>query len=163
MDTKPVVAPQTKTVRALISRRAAIAGALAPTMSIAEAAAADPIFPVLEKFQLAQQALSKALKAADLPRGEWLTPAYVEAQTELKNTYASFRKAQLSLLTTMPTTRAGLAALLDRLGQATHVPVTSGNIEPALLAEAMCWGDEQNRRAADTVLNRLAALVLKIA
>jgi hypothetical protein len=73
---------------------------------------------------------------------------------------------QLDLLTTMPTTRAGLAALLDRLGQATHFQqsiVTDGDIEPGLLMEAMCWHDQRTRAAACTVLSRIAALVLKIA
>ena len=149
-----------------ISRRAAIAGAVATTtMGAAEAAAPDPIFAVLEKFRLAQQALSKAVKAADSPPEQWLTPAYVEAQASLKDAYASVKKAQLNLLTTMPTTRPGLASLLVRLGQATHIegPMTNGNVEPGLLVEAMCWDDEQSRRAACAVLNRLAVLVLKIA
>jgi len=128
-----------------ISRRATIAGAIASTIPVAEAAAPDPIFPVLERFRLAQQAHSKAVKAGDLP-------------TEQSVTAACVKKAQLDLLTTMPTTCAGLAALLARLG---HVEGPSANIEPVLL-EAMCWDDE-TREAACTVLIRLAGLVLKIA
>ena len=124
-------------------------------MDFAEAAAPDPIFSVLGKFRLAQQALSKAVQAADLPPEQWLTPVYVEAQTELKDTYLWFRKTQLDLLTTMPTTRTGLAALLVRLGQGTDAE------RPGLLVDAMCWQDE-TQEAACTVLNRLAALVLTI-
>jgi len=50
---------RTNTTKSPFSRRAAIAGAVAMTMSVAEAGAPDPIFPVLEKFRLAHQALSK--------------------------------------------------------------------------------------------------------
>jgi hypothetical protein len=57
----------------------------------------------------------------------------------------------------MPTMRTGLAALLVRLGQGTDVEQTN------LLVEAMCWEDEPTQKTACTVLNRLAALVLKIA
>src|SRR5262249_17398512 len=145
-----------RTDTATISRRAAIAGAVATTLSVAEAAAPDPIFPVLEQFRLAQQTLSKAVEAADLPPEQWLTAAYGGAQTQLKNTYSWFRRAQLDLLTTMPTTRSGLAALLACLGQEADVE------RPSLLVDAMCWEDE-TREAACTVLNRLSALVLKIA
>src|SRR5258705_4928556 len=150
-----------------ISRRSAIATivAVAATGSLAEAGAVDPIFPVLETFRLAQEALFKAIKAsADLPQEQWLTPHYVEAKSKLDGAYALFKKAQLDLLTTMPTTRAGVAALLVRLGQATHFQqpsVTNGDIEPGLLVEAMCWRDEPTRAAACTVLGRIAALVLK--
>src|SRR5262245_2530790 len=108
---------KTNTTSPTISRRAAIAGPLATAIGVAEAAAPDPIFPILEKLRLAQDALSNTIKAADLPREQWLTPSYAEVQTELKNNYAAFRKALLDLFTTMPTTRAGLAALLGSLGE----------------------------------------------
>ena len=73
---------------------------------------------------------------------------------------------QLDLLTTMPTTQAGLASLLVRLGQATHPrqpTITNGHSEPGLLADAMCWDDEPTREAASTVLSRIASLVITTA
>jgi hypothetical protein len=151
------LAKRTNTTKSTISRRAAIAGAVAITMSAAEAGAPDPIFPVLERFGLAQRALSKTVKATDLPPEQWLRSTYVEAQSNLKDAYTVFKKARLDLLTTMPTMRTGLAALLVRLGQGTDVEQTN------LLVEAMCWEDEPTQKTACTVLNRLAALVLKIA
>jgi len=148
---------KTNTTNPTISRRAAIAGPLAAAIGVAEAAAPDPIFPILEKLRLAQDALSNTIKAADLPREQWSTSEYAEVQTELNNNYAAFRKALLDLLTTMPTTRAGLAALFVTLGKGFD------DVEqPNLLIEAMCWEDE-TRQAGCTVLKRLAALVLKMA
>jgi hypothetical protein len=112
-------------------------------------------------------ALFKAIKAsADLPQKEWLSSAYVEAKSNLDGAYATFKKARLDLLTTMPTTRDGLASLLVRLGQATHFEQTSdsnGDVEPGLLVEAMCWNDEPARKAACAVLGRIASLVPTIA
>src|SRR3954451_17409901 len=146
-----------------ISRRSAIAGAAAITLTVkgAEAGAPDdPILPVLETFRLAQQALTEALKAADLPTEQWQTRAYIEAQNIQKDAYSFFKKAQLDLLTTRPTTRAGLASLLIRLGQPTHTDQPNG--EPGLLVEALCWHDEPTREAACRVLNRLGSLVLTI-
>jgi hypothetical protein len=159
------MAKRTNTAKSTISRRSAIAGIVAITTGAAEAAAPDPIFPVLEKFRLAQEALSDAVnEAGDLPREQWLTPAYDDAKSKMDGAYAFFKMAQLDLLTTMPTTRAGLASLLMRLGQPprTERSISNGNVEPSLLVEAMCWDDEPSRTAACTVLSRMAALVLKI-
>jgi len=144
-----------------ISRRTAIAGAAAMTCTPSIAQVPDPIFPVLETFQLAQAALADAIKnAVDLPQGQWLTPSYVEANSEMKAAYAIFKKGQLELLTTVPTTRAGLASLLIRLGQPTHSGQPPN--DPGLLVEALCW-HEPTREAASTVLSRLAELFLTIA
>jgi len=144
--------------KSTISRRSVFAGAAATTCTIgmAEARAPDPIFSVLERFRIAQGSLFKAIKAADLPREQWLTPSFSEAQGNLKHAYACFKEVRLELLTTMPTTRAGLASLLVQLGQATN------DIEPNVLVEAMCWDDEPTREAASTVLSRVAGLVLTI-
>jgi len=149
-----------------ISRRSAIAAvaAVVATVSLTQAGAVDPIFPVLEAFRLAEKALFKAIKG--LPQEQGLSSAYVEAKNNLDQASALFKKAQLDLLTTMPTTRAGVAALLVRLGQATHfqqAAASNGDIEPGLLFEAMCWNDEPAREAACAVLGRIASLVLTIA
>ena len=145
-----------------ISRRAAIAAAAAMTCTPGIAQAPDPILPALETFRIAQTALADATKkAVDLPQGQWLTASYVEANSELKAAYDDLKKAQLELLTTAPTTRAGLASLLIRLGQPTHTDQPSD--DPGLLVEALCWHDEPTRKAASTVLSRLAELSLTIA
>src|SRR5258705_11920054 len=105
------------TTRSPVSRREAIAAVavVAATGSLAKASTVDPIFAVLETYRLAQVALFKAIKAsADLPQEEWLSSAYVEAKSNLDGAYATFKKARLDLLTTMPTTRDGLASLLVR-------------------------------------------------
>jgi len=160
---------RTNPTKSTISRRSAIAGGAAISFSlcVAEAGPPDPIFAVLQSFELTQQGLLKAIKAsADLPEEQWLAPAYVEAKSNLDEAYAVFKMAQLDLLTTMPTTRAGLAALLARLGQATHprqLTITNGHIEPGLLTDAMCWHDEPTREAASTVLSRIASLVITTA
>src|SRR5712672_108515 len=149
-----------------ISRRSAIAAvaAVAATGSLARAGAIDPIFPVQDAFRLAEEALYKAVK--DLPEEQGLSSAFVDAKNNLDEAYALFKKAQLDLLTTTPTTRAGVAALLVRLGQATHsqrAAASNGDIEPGLLFEAMCWNDEPAREAACAVLGRIGSLVLTIA
>ena len=143
-----------------ISRRTAIAAAVAITCMPGIAEAPDPIFAVLQSFERAQEALAKAIKAAVLPPEQMLTPAFVETQSRLKDTYAIFKKARLDLLTTTPMTRAGMASLLIRLRQPTYTNQPDG--EPSLLVEALCWHDEPTREAACTVLNRVNAIVLKI-
>jgi hypothetical protein len=154
---------RTNTAKSTISRRFAIAGIVAITAGAAKAAPPDPIIRTIERFRLAEEALSDAVKeAGDLPREQWLTPAYDHAKSNVDGSYAFFKKAQLDLLTTMPTTRAGMASLLMRLGQSSHPERSISDVEPNLLVDAMCWGDEPTRMAACTALSRIAALVLKI-
>jgi len=155
----------TDAASSLVSRRSAIAAvaAVVAAGSLGQAGAVDPIFPVLEAFRIAEEALFRAIKG--LLHEQGLSSAHVEAKNNLDEAYALFKKAQLDLLTTMPITRAGVAALLVRLGQATHLQqaaVSNGDIEPGLLIEAMCWNDEPAREAARAVLGRIASLVLAI-
>src|SRR5436189_2753696 len=67
----------TSLAESTISRRSAIAAvvAVAATGSLAQAGAVDPIFPVLDAFRLAEEALYEAVKG--LPEEQGLSSAFV--------------------------------------------------------------------------------------
>lgn len=124
----------------VLSRRSAIAlvGVSAIAASAAALQAADPIFAVLDEHRGATARLSAAIHASGnaesaIPQSQrswgysaWDTtppencaddPKWIETQLELRDANDNWDDAVYDLLTTMPTTVAGLAALLSRLGR----------------------------------------------
>lgn len=120
-----------------LSRRSAIALVGVSTIAASAAAlqAADPIFAVLDAHSGATARVSAAVHASgdaevaipksqrslrygdDIPESCTDHPGWIKALVELHEANDSWDDAVYDLLTTMPTTMAGLAALLTRLGR----------------------------------------------
>lgn len=162
-----------------LSRRSAIAlvgvSAIAGTTVAALSAAPDPIFAVLDAFRRASKRASAAVGASskaeeaiprsqrtlchgdDIPASCSDHPEWIKALVELRDAWDNYYEVTSDLLTTMPTTMAGLAALLTRIGRdewdEERLP---GNLEENILVGNSNSSDDDLSDAALTFFERLA-------
>lgn len=174
---------ETKNTLKALSRRSAIAlvgvSAIAPSAAALQAVAlqaADPIFAVLDAHHRATARMSAAVHAEgeaeeaipisqrswrfnddDLPNGAD-HPEWIRTQVELRDTNDAWDDAVYDLLTTMPTTMAGLAALLTRLGREEfELEETAGNSnDESVYTGATKSSDDGISETAFTFFERLA-------
>lgn len=142
-----------------ISRRAALASIpmLAavgvPAVAAAHTVGADPIFGAIEEHAAAMRAQSaNARRVAELERSmpdrtwTWTTavqappdgcpdlPEHIAAQLDTGATFARRNDAFVALMTTAPTSLAGIAALLDYLGSEEFPDEPAADADTVLLS-----------------------------
>jgi hypothetical protein len=118
-----------------LSRRSALAGlagaaAAGITPVIAGAAEVDPIFAVIAEHRAAAMAHWRALHAfGELPYGD---PEYKAAHIVEREASGHANELLWEVLHTQPTTLAGMAALLDHVGQPEFIKVEERGTETVL-------------------------------
>jgi hypothetical protein len=155
---------------------------LVESPAIAASSTPDPIFELIERHRRACVSMFNALRAASdaeetIPesRRSWEgyrydepdppencpdDPAWLKSQADLRDAYHAEEEAIVALLTTPPTTLAGLAALLKRAGEPNY-PDQTDLYEETVLGWAVSCDREDVSEAAASFLERLADHISK--
>jgi hypothetical protein len=148
-----------------VAAAALAAGGIANTLAIAGAAMPqDPIFAVIHEHRAHMKARADAMDAEDMADSD----AEYEAALEAMNTASAAFEASIGkALTVQPMTIAGVAALLDHVGQEEFMGMSSGGSDEDYETILTTWlnrddNDPRKRTAQDFPL-RLAATVRAMA
>jgi hypothetical protein len=161
--------------RSILSRAAAgTAAAVLPAVATPfSGAEPDPIFAAIERHREAMRAYTVVTPLTDIMAYEqtlaagkpwpWpFAPETPESDDEIERLNDGLEDAQRDVFTIVPTTLAGIAALLDHLSLPTFPEDVRCGGNPLILEDAFLSGDEV-RDAAQDMLQTTAAMLREFA